>query len=65
MGLIIFIIFSFTAVLCFLEERLPVRDNKNLYALLAVLLILLDGFREVGLDPDSDNYEYAFHHCYD
>ena len=56
MGLIIFIIFSFTAVLCFLEERLPVRDKKNLYALLAVLLILLAGFREVGVDPDSDNY---------
>ena len=65
MGLIIFIIFSFTAVLCFLEERLPVRDKKNLYALLAVLLILLAGFREVGVDPDSDNYDYAFHHCYD
>lgn len=58
----IFIIFMATSVLCFLENRLYEKDKKLLYVLIAIILILLAGFREVGVDPDSPNYEYAFHH---
>lgn len=65
MGIAIVIIFVFTATLCFLEGRLSDRDKKILYVLLGFVLVLLAGFREVGVDPDSDNYEHAFHNCYD
>lgn len=58
----IIIIFMLTAVLCFLEERLSERDKKIIYVLIATVLVLLAGFREVGVDPDSDNYEYAYFH---
>ena len=34
----------------------------HLYWGLAFILILIAGFREVGIDPDSYNYEYAYLH---
>lgn len=62
MGIAIFVIFTLTAVLCFLEYHISEQDKKKLYWGTAILLVLLAGFREVGIDPDSGNYEYAFHH---
>lgn len=62
MGIAIFVIFTIVAVLCFLEYHITEQDKKKLYWGTAILLVLLAGFREVGIDPDSGNYEYAFHH---
>lgn len=28
------------------------------------VMVLIAGLREIGLDPDSENYEYSFHHYY-
>ncbi len=27
-------------------------------------MVLIAGLREIGLDPDSENYEYSFQHYY-
>ena len=65
MGVVVIVLFMFISVLCFLEERLSEKNKKLLYVIIAAILVLLAGFREVGIDPDSENYEYAFHHYYD
>lgn len=28
------------------------------------VMVLIAGLREIGLDPDSENYEYSFQHYY-
>lgn len=65
LGIAIVTIFIFTALFCLLEDRLPLNDKRILYVLIAIILVLLAGFREVGIDPDSDNYEYAYLHYAD
>lgn len=65
MGIAIVIIFILTAALAFLEANLSERDKKAVFWFIAIVLVLLAGFREIGIDPDSSNYEYAFHHYYD
>lgn len=65
MPIAIIIIFIFTTVLCFLEHRFSYKDKQILYWTIATTLILFAGFREVGIDPDSANYEYAFYHYED
>ena len=62
MGAIIFVIFAITVALSFLENSLKESSKRNVYWFIAIVLILLAGFREVGVDPDSVNYEYAFTH---
>lgn len=61
MALIIIFLFTFAALCAFLEEYLGAY-KKFLYFFFAVALILLAGFREIGVDPDSDNYEYTYQH---
>ena len=63
MGAIIFIIFCnrcFSVVLG--EQSQGEYKAECLLVLRAVVLVLVAGLREVGVDPDSVNYEYAFHH---
>lgn len=62
MGYIITIIFIIVSLLCFLEHRVSNEHKSILYWGLAFILILIAGFREVGIDPDSYNYEYAYLH---
>ncbi|MGI6243576.1 MAG: EpsG family protein [Prevotella sp.] len=63
MGYIIIAIFVLTIFLSLLEEHIQ-KYRPTLYIILAVVLILLAGLREVGIDPDSENYEYTFLHYY-
>lgn len=63
MGYIIIAIFVLTVFLSLLEEHIQ-KYRPALYIILAVVLILLAGLREVGIDPDSENYEYTFLHYY-
>ncbi len=41
------------------EERLQ-RYKKSLYAILCIILVLCAGFKTVGFDNDSEQYEYFF-----
>lgn len=62
MGIAIVIMFVLAATMAFLEDRLVEKDKKVVYWIMAAVLVLLAGFREIGIDPDSVNYEYAYHH---
>lgn len=63
MGYIILVIFIFTALLCYLEDYIK-KYRLPLYLLIGLILILVAGLREVGIDPDSENYEYHYQHYY-
>lgn len=63
MGYIILVIFIFTAFLCYIEDYIK-KYRLPLYLLIGLILILVAGLREVGIDPDSPNYEYTYQHYY-
>lgn len=63
MGYIILILFIIVAILCYLEDYIK-KYRLPLYLLIGFILVLLAGLREVGIDPDSDNYEYTYQHYY-
>ena len=60
-GYIVIGLFVLTALISLLE-RYTGKYTQPLYILLGVVLILVAGFREIGIDPDSINYEYSFLH---
>lgn len=51
-------------LLIFFEDSLPVNQKKLIYWVTCLLLIILAGSREVGIDPDSENYEQTFFNPY-
>lgn len=63
MGYIIISIFILVVLLSYLEDYIG-SYKFPIYLLMGIILILLAGFREVGIDPDSINYEYAFLNYY-
>lgn len=56
---ILFAILILVCILSLLEDKMQ-RYNRIVYMMLTVVLILLAGFREIGADRDSENYEYFF-----
>lgn len=63
MGYILLSVLLITIILCYLEDYIK-RYRSFLYILMGFVMILIAGFRKIGLDPDSENYEYSFHHYY-
>lgn len=59
MEIVLFVILLLVCALSFLEERLQ-KYNRMIYIALTIVLVLFAGFREVGFDRDSENYEYYF-----
>lgn len=59
MGYIIIAIFIIVVILSYIEDYLG-KYKLPLYLLIGFTLILLAGLREVGIDPDSQNYEISF-----
>lgn len=57
---LILIVFGIVVFLCFLEESLE-KYKTYVYIAICMILILYAGFREVGLDRDSESYEYLFY----
>ena len=64
MGYIIIAIFIVVVILSYIEDYLG-KYKLPLYLLIGFTLILLAGLREVGIDPDSQNYEISFLRYYD
>lgn len=58
-GYIVIGLFVLTALAALLERYVG-KYKFSLYVFLGCLLVLTAGLREVGIDPDSDNYEYTF-----
>lgn len=52
-------IFLILATLTILEEYLG-KYSKYVYVAIGVVFVLYSGFREVGMDLDSENYQYKF-----
>lgn len=63
MGYIIVIIFLVAIILSYLEDYLG-KYKLPLYLTIGLVLILLAGLREVGIDPDSINYEETYLNYY-
>ena len=59
----VIILFCFAALLPFIEKYMG-NLKLPIYLSLAFAMILVAGFREVGSDPDSDNYEYSYRNYY-
>ena len=54
-------LFFLTAILALIERYMG-RYKLPVYLLLGFLLVMVAGLREIGIDPDSDNYEDTFLH---
>lgn len=63
MGYILLSELLITIILCYLEDYIK-RYRFFLYILMGFVMVLIAGLREIGLDPDSENYEYSFQHYY-
>ena len=63
MGYILSAMFLIVAILCYLEDYIR-KYQKPLFFLIGLVLIFVAGFREIGLDPDSENYENTFQHYF-
>ncbi len=61
MGFFIITIFVISIFFSLLEERM-IKDRLPVYLIIGLLLVLVSAFKVVGVDPDSDNYEYTFLH---
>lgn len=61
MGYLIIFIFAVACLLAYYQDFLG-KYKPMLYGMLAAALVLTAGFREIGIDPDSLNYEYTYLH---
>ena len=62
-GVAIVIMFVVTGALAFVERYLG-RYKLPIYICIGLLLVLLAGLREVGIDPDSENYDMTYRNYY-
>lgn len=62
-GIAIIVLFVITGGLAFIEKYLG-KYKLPIYIFIGVLIVLLAGLREVGIDPDSENYERAYRNYY-
>ena len=60
MGYGVILLFFCTALLSLVEKYLG-KYKLPIYFFIGVVLILMAGLREVGIDPDSETYEYNYH----
>jgi len=54
------ILYVLYGALVFIEDRVPAYQKNVIYWTTCFLLVLMAGTREVGLDPDSEEYEVTF-----
>ncbi len=58
-GYIVIALFLLTSIMSLLERYFG-EYKRYAYFFLGIVLVLVAGLREVGIDPDSLNYEYTF-----
>lgn len=63
LGYIVVLLFALASMLSYLEKYMG-KYKLPVYLFLGIVLIVLAGTREVGIDPDSINYEDAYHNYY-
>lgn len=65
MAYLILVIFVLSCLTAFVEDLLPKKYQYSLFCFFGLCLILMCGLKEVGLDPDSDNYAQTYRTYYD
>lgn len=60
----IFLLYVVYGLLVFFEDYILKNQKKIIYWVTCILLIVMAGTREVGIDPDSENYENTFFNPY-
>lgn len=64
MAYLILILFAVLCVLALIEDRLPSKYHNMVFAFVGLCLVMMAGLREIGLDPDSENYAAAYRNYY-
>lgn len=54
------VLYALYGLLIFFEDYIPTNHKKLIYRATCILLIIMAGTREVGLDPDSLEYEKSY-----
>lgn len=60
-GLIVIGLFFITSYLALIERHIG-KSKLPLYMVLGFFMIFVAGLREIGIDPDSESYEYSYIH---
>ncbi len=64
MAYLILLFFFSSCLIAYIEDLLPKKQLYLTYAFFGVCLVLMCGFKEIGLDPDSENYAQTFQNYY-
>lgn len=64
MAYLILTIFLITCLCAFFEKRFTNKTNMTIFCFIGLLLFIMAGMREVGIDPDSENYENSYQQYY-
>ncbi len=64
MAYLILFFFFFSCLITYFEDLLPRKQLYLIYAVFGMCLVLMCGFKEIGLDPDSENYAQSFRNYY-
>ena len=65
MAYLILVIFVLSCLLAYVEDLLPKKYQLTLLFFFGFCLILMCGLKEIGLDPDSDNYAQFYRSYYE
>lgn len=58
------VLYALYGILIFIEDRIPVNHRNIIYWTTCALLVIMAATREVGIDPDSEEYETLFFNQY-
>ena len=64
MAYLILFFFFCSCLMAYIEDLLPKKYLYQVFILFGVCLILMCGLKEIGLDPDSENYANSFRNYY-
>lgn len=64
MEYLIILLLIISCLLSYIEDYIPNKYKFSIFVLLGICLWLIAGFKEIGLDPDSENYAAAFQTCF-
>ncbi len=64
MAYIILLIFIFSCIFAFIEDRVEKKYQYWIYLFFGICLVLISGLREIGIDPDSENYAVTYRNYY-
>lgn len=60
----IILIFILLCLLAYIDERLPHKYKMAIFILFGMILVIIAGSREIGIDPDSENYASTYLNYY-